>query len=178
MVNLLATDLRTALLAAREQHKTAHDRFTKEEAEERERSYADAESDYDELGLGGTSLSARFDLSTFARIASGMVEQIDRALRKLDDGTYGRCDGCGNQIESERLEALPTTWRCSSCAQRSERASHRCHSDGRTAPHCSRRRTHRSRRRGSHCHPITRAIGAAHLRSSWQAKGALDTERV
>jgi DnaK suppressor protein len=37
---------------------------------------------------------------------------VDRALTKLDEGTYGRCDVCGRPVGSERLEALPWAVLC------------------------------------------------------------------
>ncbi len=36
------------------------------------------------------------------------LHDIEDALRRLDDGTYGKCDVCGRPIPDERLEALPT----------------------------------------------------------------------
>jgi DnaK suppressor protein len=44
----------------------------------------------------------------------GMAE-IDRALEKLDEGTYGTCDDCGRQIPVARLRAVPWATRCVSC---------------------------------------------------------------
>jgi RNA polymerase-binding protein DksA len=37
------------------------------------------------------------------------LEQIDRALEKIEEGTYGICEGTGNPIEKERLKAIPWT---------------------------------------------------------------------
>jgi len=48
-----------------------------------------------------------------------MLEQlaeVDRALEKLDDGTYGRCDVCGGDIPAGRLEVHPWAVRCVACA--------------------------------------------------------------
>ena len=39
---------------------------------------------------------------------SRMVAEIDEALRRIDEGTYGVCERCGNPIPEARLEALPT----------------------------------------------------------------------
>jgi DnaK suppressor protein len=39
-------------------------------------------------------------------------EKILRALAKLDDGTYGRCDVCGQPINPKRLAALPESTVC------------------------------------------------------------------
>lgn len=43
--------------------------------------------------------------------------QLDQALRRIDSGDYGKCARCGAGIESARLDAVPYTDRCSSCAQ-------------------------------------------------------------
>jgi uncharacterized protein (DUF302 family)/RNA polymerase-binding transcription factor DksA len=49
------------------------------------------------------------------------VAAIDAALRRLDDGTYGRCVDCGNAIEAARLARSPEAARCVGCQQRHER---------------------------------------------------------
>lgn len=40
------------------------------------------------------------------------LERIDRALVKLDEGTYGLCDVCGRPIAPKRLEAMPDSVLC------------------------------------------------------------------
>jgi RNA polymerase-binding transcription factor DksA len=40
------------------------------------------------------------------------IGDLDAALRKVDEGTYGICEVCGRPIEPERLEALPGTRTC------------------------------------------------------------------
>jgi DnaK suppressor protein len=42
------------------------------------------------------------------------------AQRKLDDGTYGICEECGQEISEERLEAVPYAIYCIQCAQKHE----------------------------------------------------------
>lgn len=44
------------------------------------------------------------------------LQEITRALQKLDDGTYGICERCGKLIAPDRLEAMPATALCISCA--------------------------------------------------------------
>jgi DnaK suppressor protein len=44
------------------------------------------------------------------------VEEVDRALTKLDEGTYGVCDRCGGAIPEGRLEVHPTAVLCVACA--------------------------------------------------------------
>jgi DnaK suppressor protein len=44
--------------------------------------------------------------------------EVEQALAKLDTGSYGTCEGCGNPIDSARLEALPSARFCISCASK------------------------------------------------------------
>ena len=50
-----------------------------------------------------------------------MLVQIERALQRLDDGTYGVCECCGNPIGKARLQAFPRATLCVACKQREER---------------------------------------------------------
>ena len=49
------------------------------------------------------------------------VEQVEHALAKLDAGTYGFCERCGNPIPKPRLEAFPSVTLCVTCKQIEER---------------------------------------------------------
>jgi DnaK suppressor protein len=40
------------------------------------------------------------------------IGDLDAALRKIDEGTYGTCEVCGREIEPDRLEAMPGTRTC------------------------------------------------------------------
>jgi DnaK suppressor protein len=40
------------------------------------------------------------------------LDEVERALAKLDDGTYGRCETCGEAIAEARLEAMPAARFC------------------------------------------------------------------
>jgi DnaK suppressor protein len=46
---------------------------------------------------------------------------IDDALGRIDDGTFGKCRSCEQQIALERLEALPYTTHCVDCKRKEER---------------------------------------------------------
>jgi DnaK suppressor protein len=50
------------------------------------------------------------------RIEKDRVEAIDRALRKIETGSYGFCEKCGDRIDDARLEAVPWAPLCISCA--------------------------------------------------------------
>lgn len=45
---------------------------------------------------------------------------INDALRRIDQGTYGRCQMCGEEIDPARLEILPYATLCIKCKQKSE----------------------------------------------------------
>jgi len=51
------------------------------------------------------------DLSVLDRAEAGL-EDIERALRRLDEGTYSSCEVCGRSIDDDRLAAAPVTRRC------------------------------------------------------------------
>ena len=70
------------------------------------------------VGDGTTEAVERLSTTATARSISHSIEDIDRALAKLDDGTYGRCDVCGQEIGPTRMEALPAASRCVVCAGR------------------------------------------------------------
>ena len=44
-----------------------------------------------------------------------LLAQIDEALRKIEDGTYGACDRCNRTIDPERLKAIPYATLCIDC---------------------------------------------------------------
>lgn len=48
------------------------------------------------------------------------LEAIERALARIEAGTYGRCFACGEAIPAERLAALPATELCRPCAEARE----------------------------------------------------------
>ena len=50
-----------------------------------------------------------------------LLAEIDAALVRIDDGTYGKCVNCGAQIPEERLEAMPWATLCIECKRKEER---------------------------------------------------------
>ncbi|MBN9646559.1 RNA polymerase-binding transcription factor DksA [Terrisporobacter petrolearius] len=46
-----------------------------------------------------------------------VLDEINEALNKLSDGSYGICTNCHQKIEQERLDIIPETTLCSSCAK-------------------------------------------------------------
>ncbi len=53
--------------------------------------------------------------------AEQLVHEIDVALGRIDEGTYGACARCGQAIPEERLEAVPYATLCVSCKRLAER---------------------------------------------------------
>ena len=59
------------------------------------------------------------------QMKSETLTKIDAALRRLEDGTYGDCFECGDQITEARLRALPFAVRCKDCEEARETAEQR-----------------------------------------------------
>jgi DnaK suppressor protein len=68
------------------------------------------------VGEGTTQAVERIAQVSVAKSLDAKLRDVERALGKLDDGTYGRCDSCGEAIGDERLEAIPWAVLCVSCA--------------------------------------------------------------
>jgi len=69
------------------------------------------------LGIGDPNI-VQWELNLALRDrAAKKVEDIKKALERLDRGDYGICEVCGKSIEKGRLELLPYTTLCSRCAQ-------------------------------------------------------------
>src|SRR6185503_21070171 len=64
--------------------------------------------------LGTDSFEQSADLGVAEQI-SRTIAAIDRALERIEEGTYGVCEGCGKAISIERLEAIPSAARCAPC---------------------------------------------------------------
>jgi RNA polymerase-binding protein DksA len=98
----------------------AHDLAAEAEALAAEREPGDTQFD-EESGEGDTlNVERERDLALSAS-ATQAVEDIDRALRRMDLGTYGICERCGKKITVARLEALPFAALCIECKSREER---------------------------------------------------------
>lgn len=70
----------------------------------------------------GSSVTVeREQVDSLARNARRMVAEVDRALERMDAGTYGLCLSCGQPIALERLQALPQATQCVDCRRRAER---------------------------------------------------------
>jgi RNA polymerase-binding transcription factor len=113
--------LRRLLEEERETYvRQARDLAAEAEALASEREPGDTQFD-EESGEGDTlNVERERDLALSAS-ATQAVEEIDRALRRMDVGSYGICERCGKKIAVARLEALPFAALCIECKSREER---------------------------------------------------------
>ena len=76
---------------------------------------------------GSNLLDVAIDSSTrdlafqMAAVGSNEVQSIDRALRRIEEGSYGQCNECGAPIAEARLRALPFAEMCVKCQQAYEK---------------------------------------------------------
>ena len=53
-------------------------------------------------------------------VVQSQREQVEAALARIENGTYGRCVDCGTQLPDERLDARPEAERCVTCQAKAE----------------------------------------------------------
>ena len=89
----------------------------------------DAEADVKNWREGGfdddpaDAGSASFERETAQSLslhARNLLAQIEGALRRLDDGSFGICTSCERRIDFERLDAIPYSTMCMDCRRREE----------------------------------------------------------
>ena len=49
-----------------------------------------------------------------------ILDQIEAAIKRIEEGSYGRCEACGEQIPKTRLDAIPYAALCIQCASQGE----------------------------------------------------------
>ena len=85
---------------------------------------ADPDSDdvsfVDDAGFSDRSHSTqeRSRLIAVVETLRSNLKDVDRALERIDDGTYGLCERCGKPIDPDRLEARPWALLCMDCKQK------------------------------------------------------------
>ena len=75
-----------------------------------------------DYGLGeGDPLIVGWELALAQKLETETrIEEIEGALQRIAEGTYGRCQSCGRPISPERLAALPQAALCIDCARQQE----------------------------------------------------------
>ena len=75
----------------------------------------------DDQADAGTKAFEREHELALTEHARGLLDQSERALARIDAGTYGVCESCGRPIGKARLQAFPRATLCVTCKQRQER---------------------------------------------------------
>ena len=73
------------------------------------------------VGDGTTEAVERISTTATARVLARSVADIEDALNRIEKGSYGTCVGCGQEIPSDRLAAVPSTIACVECSGRNAR---------------------------------------------------------
>jgi DnaK suppressor protein len=76
----------------------------------------------EEFADAGTATFERERDLSLSNNIKDLLEKIDHALRRIDEGTYGLCEKCGRPIEKARIKALPYATLCIRDKQAEERA--------------------------------------------------------
>lgn len=79
-----------------------------------------ADDRYDEIDQATTDIEQSMRMRLRNR-ESLYLKKVDEALERIEDGTFGECNECGEDIELRRLEARPTATLCVSCKEEQER---------------------------------------------------------
>lgn len=75
---------------------------------------------HDQADVGSNTFERDHEM-TLARNARENLALVQAALTRIDDGTYGVCESCGQAIGKARLQAFPRATLCMECKQRTER---------------------------------------------------------
>lgn len=67
----------------------------------------------------GAATAEKVNLLSLAESLYSTLQEVDAALKAMDEGTYGTCTNCGSEIPVERLEARPQSMLCVACKQAS-----------------------------------------------------------
>jgi DnaK suppressor protein len=74
----------------------------------------------DEMDLASAEYTQSFEFRLRGR-DKALLNKLDLALKKIDDGTFGQCESCEEPIGKKRLEARPETGLCIKCKEDQER---------------------------------------------------------
>ena len=75
----------------------------------------------DDQADSGSKTAERDAATSLLRTLLDRRTQAEHAMQRLEDGTYGNCEGCHNPIPVERLEVFPSATTCVNCKQVRER---------------------------------------------------------
>lgn len=114
-------EMKTALFARRDEIQVELDRLGQE------MQWLGADQETERGGLGnhlaedGSNVMEQERISTVSADLEDVMNQINAALHRIEQGTYGTCQRCGRPINPERLEAFPYVAYCIECQSYLER---------------------------------------------------------
>jgi DnaK suppressor protein len=111
--------IRVALKERHGELRTEYDQTVADIAELQRDRLTDSAGD-DQADTGTKTFEREQEISLANNILE-RINQVERALERLDEGSYGWCERCGNAIPVERLAAFPSATLCVSCKQLEER---------------------------------------------------------
>lgn len=79
-----------------------------------------ADDRYDELDQATTDIEQSMRMRLRNR-ETLYIKKVEEALKRIEDGIFGECEECGEDIEIRRLEARPTATLCVACKEDQER---------------------------------------------------------
>jgi DnaK suppressor protein len=112
------TELRKRLETERDQLTEQAERL---EADFLDESWKETRSEDD--AFAGTATFERERTMSLARNSRAVLAQIEAALDRIEEGTYGRCIRCEEHIPADRLEAIPQAPYCMECQRTEERSA-------------------------------------------------------
>lgn len=76
----------------------------------------DSNADDEHDPEGATIAFERSQVAALVRQVQGHLAEVEATIQRLEDGTYGICERCGQAIAKDRLEARPAAPTCIGCA--------------------------------------------------------------
>ena len=119
MTNVDLDERRSELLAMRDRVLRAAQDLVEDYEDESELSTAAGDQ---HLADHATDMVDREVDESLGENVDQLVREIDRAIGRIEEGTYGTCSRCGQPIPEERLEAVPYAVQCVSCKRLEEGA--------------------------------------------------------
>jgi RNA polymerase-binding protein DksA len=104
------------------------------ETSQRDRWAPDAGADHIDAASAEREIATTLQVMTNG---ADTLEQIERALARMEDGTYGLCEECGRPIAYRRLRALPFASLCRRCKEREERSGPASRQERPIRPHAT-----------------------------------------
>ena len=115
------TAIRIRILEERERLVTDLDSLEEETSSTSRDASGDLSSYSSHMADQGTDAMEREKAFLFASVKRKRLEEVDLALQRIDAGTFGVCESCGQDIPPKRLERVPDASLCVACKEKQEK---------------------------------------------------------